>query len=1130
MFLSDFSIKRPVITVVLIIMLMCLGLLALKKLRVNEIPDVAMPVMVVQIPYPGASPETVEREIINRVEKSLQSISQVYQINANANESSATIIIFFNFKKNMIEASDEVRNAIASVRHKLPVEMREPILERIDPAAEPIMQMALSSSSLSHAEISRMAEDTLADKFRAIDGVATVTVNGSLRRELSVLLRAEKLREYNVSVTEVVSALRMQNTTAPVGRVKGTLDEQSIRLVGRIETPAEFGEIVVKRRGNELVRLGQVAEVADGFAEVSSFSLRNGNPNVSISVTRSRDASTVSIADKIRKEVVEINKTLPTATKLEVTEDGGKEAQSNLGNVIEALMFGAVLTIFVVYAFLNSWRSTLITALALPTSVIAAFIAVWACGFTLNFMTLLGLSLAIGVLIDDAIVVRENIVRHMEMGVDRMTAASQGTAEIGLAVTATTFSIIAVFIPVAFMGGGAGEWFRPFALTVAASVMVSLFISFTLDPMLSAYWGDPVGYAHQEKKGISRWLQGFNKWFDHQSDRYGNVIAWALHHRKWMAGIAVASLVGALVLQFTIGGTSFLPASDIGRIAIDVRTPSSSSLEYTRLKVEKAAELARTLPEVEATNSTINAGGGRVIVIVGKSTQRKRSAMDIAVDMRVQLKRLVGAEYTVLDDLNNGARKPVQIKFSGPDSRRLMAITNDFMVKLAKVPGAVDIGLSEQNPKDELKIELNRGLANSLGISVGDAAQALRVAFAGVEVGDWVDPLGESRDVAVRLHPDDRVSASNIENLPIAVSGTNMMVPLNQIATITMGKGPARIQHSDGKRMMAVSANAEGRSPGEVTSDAMKIAKQIDFPAGYGIELGGASRDQQEVFTEMGIALVMGIGLMYLVLVMQFGSFTAPLPVMLSLPLSLIGVVLALKITGGTLNLMSFIGVIMLMGLVAKNAILLLDCARKEEARGVNREDALMHAGRVRLRPILMTTLALIAGMLPVAIGLGEGGEFYRPMAVAIIGGTITSTILTLLVVPTFYDSIEIARDRAFAKYHVRATKWNAFLAFSVTIFEAILTLVLIRFAFRMAKKGIRGAMENYSERKPRMGIKMALLVGLGEGVLVLFMLRLLYRAAKWVFHFSVRAFHALRNRMRRGRGAAVLPQSTGDD
>jgi hydrophobe/amphiphile efflux-1 (HAE1) family protein len=1053
MFLSDFSIQRPVSTVVIIIGLMCMGLLALNKLRVNQIPDVEQPVMVVTVPYPGASPETVEREIINRVEKSLQSIPQVYQIRSNAGESQAQIVIIFNFKKNMSEAADEIRNAINSVRYKLPTEMREPILTRIDPAAQPIMQLALSSDAQSFAEISRLAEDVLADRFRSIDGVAVVSVNGALKRELSVLLRAEKLREFNVSVPEVVNALRLQNTNAPVGRVKGALDEQSIRLVGRIESPRDFNDVVIKRTGGQIVRLGQVATVQDGFAELSGFSLRNAHPNVGISITRSRDASTVTVAERIRNMVGEINKTLPKGTKLEVTQDGGKDAENSLHNVIDALAFGAILTIFVVYAFLNSWRSTLITALSLPTSAIAAFIAVWACGFTLNFMTLLGLSLAIGVLIDDAIVVRENIVRHMEAGEDRMTASRNGTAEIGLAVMATTFSIVAVFIPVAFMGGGAGEWFRPFALTVATSVLVSLYISFTLDPMLSAYWGDPVGYQHQEKRGIRKWLGKFNAWFDHQANRYGNVIAWALHHRKWMTAIAVVALAGAIALQITVGGSTFLPPSDYGTIAVDIRTPSSASLEYSKLKVEKGAELARSIPETVATNSYVSPTGGRIYVDIGKSYDRKRTHIEIAAELRERLKQLVGAEYVVIEDLNQGVRKPVQIQFSGPDFRRLMAITSEYMERMKKIPGAVDVGLSEQEPKDELKIELDRGLANNLGISVGDAAQALRVAFAGVEVGDWVDPTGETRDVAVRLHPDDRVDASNIEHLPIAVTGTNLMVPLDQIANVTMGKGPAQIQHLDGKRMVAVSANTQGRASGEVTKDAMDLAKQIEFPTGYGITLGGASRDQQEVFSEMATALLMGIALMYLVLVMQFGSFTAPLPVMLSLPLSLIGVVVALLVTHGTLNLMSFIGVIMLMGLVAKNAILLLDCARKEEAQGVPREEALMHAGRVRLRPILMTTFALIAGMLPVAIGVGEGGEFYRPMAVSIIGGTITATMLTLLVVPTFYDSIEIARDRAIAKFRRRAAGMNPVLAFFMTIFEALFALLLLRGLWRAMRR-----------------------------------------------------------------------------
>ena len=1011
MFLSNFSVKKPVVTVVILLMLMAVGLMALKKLKVNQIPDVDMPLLVIDINYPGASPDTVEREVLNRVEKALQSVNGIKDLRGTANEGNANMLVFFEFKKNMVEATDEVRNAIGKVRYKLPTEIREPVILRIDPAAQPIMQLALSTSSQSHAEISRIVEDQVADKFRGIPGVAQVNVNGSLKRELSVLLHAQKLREVNLSVTEVVNALRSQNAAAPVGKIRGAMEDQSIRLLGRIESPAEFNQIVIKRSGNELIRLGQVATVSDGFAELTTLSMRSGKPNVGMAITRSRDASTVSVANEIRKLVAEVNKTLPEGTKLEITQDGGVEAQNSLNNVVDALIFGAGLTIFVVYVFLNSWRSTLITALSLPTSVITAFIAVWLCGFTLNFMSLLGLSLAIGVLIDDAIVVRENIVRHMERGSDRRTAALNGTAEIGMAVAGTTFSIVAVFIPVGFMPGVSGEWFRPFGLTVVASVLVSLLISFTLDPMLSAYWGDPPGEHLKPKTGISLKLKQFNEWFDHQADRYGNVIAWALHHRRWMIAFAVISFFGAILLQVQFGGSSFLPKTDGKTLAIDVRSPASSNLEYSRLKLEAAAIMARTMPETKATNSYVNPTGGRIYVDIGKSTERKRTAQEIAIELRKRTSQLVGAEYTVLDDLSNGAAKPVQIRFSGTDSRKLLAITSDFMAKLRQVPGAVDVGLSQQDPQNELQIELDRGLANSLGISVTDAANALRVAFAGIEVGDWVDPTGESRDVAIRLAPEDRMSVSNIERLPITVSGMNTVVPLAQIAKVSMGKAPSKIEHSDGKRTIGVSANAQGRSSGEVTADALKIAKSINFPEGYGIELDGASKDQKEVFSEMGIALISGIGLMYFILVMQFSSFTAPLAVMFSLPLSLIGVVLALLITGGTLNLMSLIGVIMLMGLVAKNAILLLDAARTLEAEGVDREEALMTAGRKRLRPIIMTTFALIAGMLPVAIGIGEGSEFYRPMATAIIGGTITSTILTLLIIPSFYDSIELTRE-----------------------------------------------------------------------------------------------------------------------
>ncbi len=1055
MFLSDFSIKRPLVTVVITVGLMIVGWMALTKLRVNERPDISPPILQITIPYPGSSPETVEREIVDRLERAMQGIPGVHELRASANEGNASFSVEFDFDKNLIEAADEVRNSIASVRYKLPNEMREPIITRIDSNAWPIMSLSLSSSSQSHIELSILAEKEIGDRLRGIPGIAVVNISGDLKRELSVLLRSEKLRMHNISVVEVQRSLQSQNLTAPGGKIQGELEDQSIRLLGRLATPADFGNIVLKRNGDEVLRLSDVADVVDGNAERNSINLYNSKVSVGINIIRTRDASTVNVSKAVRKELEEIRKQLKPGTQIEIANDGGEWAESSLHNVIEALILGAGLTIFVVYAFLNSWRSTLITALALPTSVLAAFIAVWLFGFSLNFMTLLGLSLAIGVLIDDAIVVRENIVRHMENGSDRMTASREGTKEIGLAVMATTFSIVAVFIPVAFMEGGPGQWFKPFALTVVASVLVSLFISFSLDPMLSSRWGDPVGYQHMPKRGFSKVLQRFNNWFDHQADRYTLVIRWALSHRRVMAIIAVSSLVAALVLQFSMGGTSFLPAADNGHLVVNIRLPSGASLEYARIRTEQGAELARKLPEVKTIFSDIKRNSSRLDIDIGKPSERQRNAAAIAKELRASTNRLVGAEYTVQDDTSNGGGKPVSINFYGQDSRKLMEITEAFMSDLRKVKGAVDVGLADQEPMPELQVELDRGLASSLGIVISDAAQALRLAFAGNEVGDWVDPNGETRDVALRLHPDDRADATALARLPLVPGGSDSVIPLEQIATIRMDKAPSRIAHSDSKRTITVTANVEGANQGEVIGAAMNLTKAIDFPPGYGIQLRGAGRQQQELFGAMLTALLSGIALMYFILVIQFGSFLAPVAVMMSLPLSLIGVVIALVSTGHTINLMSFIGIIMLMGLVAKNAILLLDCARAKEKEGLSREEALMQAGRARLRPILMTTFALIAGMLPVAIGMGEGGEFYQPLAVAIIGGTITSTILTLLMIPTFYDSIEIAHDKFVKKFYRYQNQRGAFVGGIMIFIEALLTLIFVRLIYRLIKRGL---------------------------------------------------------------------------
>jgi len=1026
MILSDFSIKRPLVVVVVTITLMLFGYFALSNLKTNQFPDVQPPVLVVNVPYPGASPETVEREILNRVEDSMSTIPGIRDIRSYARDSSATIVVIFEFDKDLTAAAQELRDSISTVRDKLPTEMKEPFINRADPNAQPVMSLALSSESKTPLELSKIADIEIARVFRSVPGVSLVSLEGELEREMTVFLNTNAMREAKVSASEVTNALRSQNLAAPVGRVVDGFHEQSIRIQGRLRDVAEFEQMVVKQNGDQAIRLGQIAQIVDGGAEQRRLSFFNGKKALGIDIVKARDASTISVTDEIKARIEEIKPLLPAGVELTVVQDQGEDVAASMRNVTEALGLGALLTIVVVFIFLNSWRSTLITSLALPTSVLASFIAVWACGFTLNFMSLLGLSLAIGVLIDDAIVVRENIVRHMEMGKDNMTAAREGTREIGMAVFATTMSIVAVFIPIAFMDGMTGQWFKPFGLTVACSVLVSLFISFTIDPMLSAYWHDPDHDKTKKRTGVGAVLQKFNIWFDGLSVRYSKLIRWALKHPWSMWCIAFFALFGALALQVSKGGFGFMPDTDNGAFIVQIRAPSEASIEYTRLKAAQVEAITRAVPEQLYTQTTVgvqsNITRAQVFVRLQPEKDRHRTAKEIAEDVRGQIKTLVGAEFTVLADLNGGGGggdgKKLQIQFRGPDSKVLDGIVMDFVEKLKLVPGAVDVGLSAQDPKPELQVEVDRGLSASLGLSMNDVASALRLAFAGAEIGDWVDPTGETRNVFVRIRPEERATVQNLEQLPLMSTKTGAMVPLEQVATVTLGKGPALIEHLDRETMMAVSANVQGRSLGEVNADAMKLVKAIDFPPGYDMVVGGEARDMQEVFGRMGQALLLAAVLMYLILVVQFHSFAAPVAIMLSLPLSLIGVVVALLIGKSTLNLMSLIGIVMLMGIVAKNAILLIDCARKKEQNeGLNLEDSLVAAGRERLRPILMTTFALVAGMLPVAIGIGEGSGFYRPLGISVIGGTITATVLTLLVVPTFYESIEKGKRRIKARF-----------------------------------------------------------------------------------------------------------------
>ncbi|MGA1360078.1 MAG: efflux RND transporter permease subunit [Gemmatimonadaceae bacterium] len=1008
--------------------LVVFGLFALWQLETDEFPDVQQPIINVAIPYPGASPDVVEREVLDRVEEAVSGISGVDRISGAAQDGFANVTVFFVFEKDLQQASQDIRDKISSIRGELPPEMKEPILTRFDPADQPIVQLSLNSSALDAPALTRIADPGVTRALRSIAGVAEATVVGGVERELTVELTPAALTAAGISVAQVVGALQTQNLAVPVGRLNGALDERAIRLKGRLERPEDFLALVVAERGGRAIRLGELAEVRDGTAEPRTAALYNGRDAVGIMIKKAKGYSTTEVATKVLAAVDEIRPSLPSGTTIDVVQNSGDRVERSVANVQQTLIEGAILTVLVVFLFLNSWRSTVITGLALPISVLASFIAVWAFGFTLNTMSLLGLSLAIGILIDDAIVVRENIVRHVEMGKDHFRAAHEGTDEIGLAVAATTFSIVAVFVPIGFMYGLSGEWFKPFALTIACAVLVSLFVSFSLDPMLSAYWPDPEIEQHEHRSWISKKLVVFNQWFDRQAERYTKVVGWALDHRMAMIALAGVSFVGALVLQGAFGGFGFVPVSDRSELTIQVETPPGSNLEYTRLKAEEAARLARAHPEVRYTFTTIGAGGGMdpsealgavdlasVYVRMIPKKERSVSQEQFGARLREEVKQIGGATAAVFTSGFGGAIKQVQLELRGTEPERLQAAADTALAIFRRVPGAVDIGLSTKGQKPELEIQLNRALAGSMGVTVGQLAQSLRPAFAGVDAGDWVDPAGENRKVRVRFAAESRTRVSDIERLPVTVpapGGRMSMMPLGQLANVSQGIGPAKISHLDRDNVIVVQANVSGRSLGEVTSAITRELESKTLPEGVRWSFGGEARDQEQVFGDILAALGIALLLMYLILVMQFGSFLDPIAILISLPLSLIGVVLALLITGDTLNIMSMIGVILLMGIVAKNAILLIDFAKWGQEQGMDRRTAIIEAGRVRLRPILMTTLALIAGMIPVALGLGEGADFRAPLGRAIIGGTITSTILTLLVIPTIYEIFDEWREK----------------------------------------------------------------------------------------------------------------------
>ena len=1011
MWITKVSINNPVFATMVMVGVLVLGLFSYRELGLEQMPDVQYPGVFIQVLYPGASPEAVENDLTKPIENVVNTVSGVKKIMSTSREGSSNTAVQFELSTNMDHALQEIRDKISQIRPGFPKIAKDPYIDRFNnDNAQPIATLSVTASAHDMRELSTMTDQIIVKRLQGVPGVGKVNVGGAVSRQVLINLNPAKMTAQNVGVDEVMRAIQETNQDMPAGAISRDQLEELVRLEGKIKTPREFGKIIVARRGNAAVLLEQVADVVDGEREETSIARTNGERAISLDLIKIEDANIVAVGDGIQKAIGDLKTRLPSDVKIATIFNNSDDVKHSLDRVKETIFEGAALTVLIVFLFLHSWRSTVITGLTLPISVFASFIAMRACGFTLNFMTLMALSLCIGLLIDDAIVVRENIVRHLNMGKSHIEAARDGTNEIGLAVMATTFAIVAVFVPVAFMKGIIGRFFLQFGITVTVAVLVSLFVSFTLDPMLSSVWPDPAEGRFKYVPWLGRLMERIEHGIEGLHRIYGRMLDRALVWRKLTLLIALGLFVGGCFLVPMIG-TEFSPETDQGFIPLTLKTPIGSSLAYSDAKVRQVEDALRAFPEIAVVNSTIGTDEGRnvsqlFVKLTNVSETHRRPQKEVAQAIRERLSRIPGISLSV------GFDKPIYVAVLGPDNDKLAAVADQVMGKIGKIRGVTDMESSLQASNPAVVVKVDNQRASDLGLSVQQIGSALRPFVGGDTTSNWLAPDGQNYEVNVQLPKSGREKVADLADLTVASShltpdGKPVMVPLRQVVEFVPSSSPQMIKRQDLQRRVGIYANVEGRPTGDVGREVQDLVKKIELPPGYRFDIGGQTQDMDESFGAAVAALGTAVIFIYLVLASQFGSFMQPVAIMLSLPLSLIGVFAALLITGSTLNVFSIIGFIMLMGLVTKNAILLVDFANQAQRQGMNQTDAIRAAGQVRLRPIIMTSLAMIFGMLPMALGLGEGGEFQAPMGRAVMGGIITSTLLTLVVVPVAYTYLD---------------------------------------------------------------------------------------------------------------------------
>jgi hydrophobe/amphiphile efflux-1 (HAE1) family protein len=1021
--LSSIAIRRPVFTVMVTVAILVLGLVGLTRLGTDLFPDVSFPAVAITVPYPGASPTEVETLVVKPIEDAVVSINGIDRVRSFSREGSALVFVLFHLGVDVKDAATEVRERVSQVRHKFPDDVKEPLINRFDTSAPAVLTYTLRGTD-SLSELRDYADDVIRPALEQVDGVAAVNIEGGADKEIGVRLDRGKLDALGLSPSLVAERLRAENLNVPAGRFEQGAREVGVRTIGEFTSVEQVRDVIVATaRDGSVVRLRDVAQVVDGFAEMRTRARVNGEEAVTFAVQKQSGKNTVEVASGVKQKLAELEPRFPKGMNASLIIDQARFIEENARQVQHDLVFGALMAILVILVFMMDLRSTLISAVALPTSVIGTFFAMYVLGYTLNMMTLLALSLSIGLLIDDAVVVRENIFKHLERGKPPMQAALDGTKEVALSVFATTLTIIAVFLPVAFVQGMVGQFFRQFGITISVAVSISLFVAFTLDPMLSSRFAK----ALDQKQTLFDWLKRPFEWFFGViEDTYAALLGWSLRHKLVVGLLAVGSFFFMGYVS-KLMGSEFVNSEDRGQFILEAELPAGTALDETARQASEVETELLSNPEIKVVFATLGVDGepnkARWRIVASNKQERSVTLADLKEHARTSAKQLVpGTRVTVTDPAfveGAATEAPIMINVRGQEFASIEAASRKIERILQSTPGISDIQVRYSPGRPEIAVQLDRQRAADHGLTLSEVALALRTAVEGDESGN-LRRDGDEIPIRVRLDESYRDDEQALANFTLVTR--RGPIKLRDVATFTRSEGPQVIERENRDRQITIWGTPVGRPLGDVAAEFQPQIAELELAPGMSVAYDGQLRMMNETNTNMALALLLGVVFIYIVLASQFESFLHPLTIMLTLPLALVGGVLALFLTNNTMAMGAMIGIVLLMGLVTKNAILLIDRAIVR-VRDQNEPplQAILEAGPERLRPILMTSAAMVLGMLPTATSNSDGSEFRAPMAIAVIGGVISSTLLSLVVVPVFYLALENLKAKLRRKRPVAA-------------------------------------------------------------------------------------------------------------